>query len=534
VNLFQQIGYTYRMVSGLDQLLRTPPHADPDRVIRRQLENREECFLDLARRVVFANPANPYYRMFQLAGCSHEDLAGLVRRRGLEPALAELHGQGVWLAHDEFKRHQPIVRSGQEIPSDAASFRNPLSRGGIESRSGGSRSAGTRFVRSVPARLHAECYMALVFREHGVSALHHLVVKPVLPATDGVMESCVQHARLGLPAEHWFALAGASMDSVHYRLATNAMLSVARLRGLSVPYPDYISGNDFSPVAKWIANRRREGKATAVFTHVSPAVRVASAAAEMNLDIQGTQFFAGGETLTEAKRRVIEASGAAVFPRYVVSEIGAIGFACRQMREGDCVHLLHGSVAVISHTRLAPLSQEAVPSLLFTNLLPYAPFVLINVEMEDSGVLGEATCNCAFRAVGLDRRVDNIFSYGKLTGQGVTLVGTDVVRILEEVLPKRFGGCATDYQLVEQDGSRQAMLTLRVSRRVALDSTEDVREYFFQQLRRLPEGASASRVWRDTHAVTVVHEDPIVTARGKVLPLHLLGSGGRSGGAHGS
>jgi hypothetical protein len=83
--------------------------------------------------------------------------------------------------------------------------------------------------------------------------------------------------------------------------------------------------DDFSAVAAWIAGRRREGVACAVAGHASPTVRVAAAAMEKDLDIRGTLFQVGGETLTDAKRRVIENAGTEVFPRYVTTEIGMIG-----------------------------------------------------------------------------------------------------------------------------------------------------------------------------------------------------------------
>ena len=44
-----------------------------------------------------------------------------------------------------------------------------------------------------------------------------------------------------------------------------------------------------------------------------------------------------------------------------------------------------------------------------------------------------------------------IRSHEKLTAGGMTLLDTDVIRLLDEVLPARFGGAPTDYQLVEHE-----------------------------------------------------------------------------------
>ena len=74
--------------------------------------------------------------------------------------------------------------------------------------------------------------------------------------------------------------------------------------------------------------------------------------------------------------------------------------------------------------------------------------------------------------------IRDINSFGKLTGHGVTLTGTDILHILEQTLPARFGGSAIDYQLIERDGVDQARLVLRVGRRVPVRSLEKVKHCF--------------------------------------------------------
>src|SRR4029434_271539 len=91
---------------------------------------------------------------------------------------------------------------------------------------------------------------------------------------------------------------------------------------------------------------------------------------------------------------------------------------------------------------------------------------------------------------------------------------------------QRVGGSATDYQLVEHDGAGQARMTLRVSRRVPIAALSDVKDHFLVQLRAFQGGQIASRMWQHADALEVVHEDPIMSGhRGKILPLHVLGSG---------
>ena len=58
----------------------------------------------------------------------------------------------------------------------------------------------------------------------------------------------------------------------------------------------------------------------------------------------------------------------------------------------------------------------------------------------------------------------------------MTFPGSDVITLLEEVLPSRFGGSATDYQLVEQEENGVARVTIVVSPRVAdLDESQIAR-----------------------------------------------------------
>ena len=75
--------------------------------------------------------------------------------------------------------------------------------------------------------------------------------------------------------------------------------------------------------------------------------------------------------------------------------------------------------------------------------------ILLNVETDDYGVLESRPCGCRMGDLGLTTHVTQVRSFRKLTGEGMTLVGNDMIRILEEVLPTRFGGSPLDYQLAE-------------------------------------------------------------------------------------
>ncbi|MBN1566320.1 MAG: hypothetical protein JXA73_00625 [Acidobacteria bacterium] len=523
--MLREAMYYTRMSRGVYHLLRAPGTADPEGTILAQLANRERHFLETVRRVIFADPEHPYHRMFQLAGCSYEDLKHGIERDGLESTLAALHRTGVCLSHDEFKCKKPIIRSGHAIPANHACFLNPLVSGSYEARSSGSRSAGTVTRHNLQNQLYRECYSHFLRKEFDLDNRALIGIMPILPSAWG-LGNCLKAARGGRHIEKWFAVGGTLRDSGHYRAVTKAILILARLMGAKVPFPTYLKPDDFSQAAEWLAKKRQEGIFCWVNGVVSACVRVAADALDNRLDIRGTLFRVSGEALTEAKRRIMESAGAEVFPYYHIHELGPIGQACRQMREDNCVHIQRDAVAVISYRRMAPLSSVEVNSLLFTSLLPFAPRVLINVEMDDAGVIGPARCDCVYRKAGFVEQISEIHSFGKLTGHGITLVGGEVVRILEEILPQRFGGAPGDYQLVEADAGRRTDIILRVSPRSGAKPPDRIKEVFLDEVRKLYGGSLSYRQWKHSGAVNVVIGEPFTTTSGKILPLHLLGLGG--------
>ena len=519
--MIPEIAYYANMTLGVYRFLHSPRRGGMER-LREQLARREERFLEIAERQVFSNPQNPYHELFRMAGCTSGDLAESVRNRGLEPTLSQLAAEGVYLTHDEFKGKTPLVRAGREIPFTPHVLLNPVSRGYIETISSGSRSRGTPTRKSIESQLYREVYDELRTREFNLDTRVCGLLQPILPSSSGLKNS-IERARAGGRIDRWFSVRGGVRDSAHYRAVTHFLVGFGRALGASIPWPTYLPPNDFRPVAAWIAEHKRAGGLCALRSFVSPAVRVAAAAREADLDIAGTIFIVGGEALTEAKRSIIEQAGGEVYPTYAISEVGAVGIACRQMKTGNCVHIHRDSLAVISRVRQAPLSGLEVNALLFTNLLPFASRFLINAEMDDSGVIEPATCQCEYSAAGMNTQVRDIFSFGKLTGQGITLYGSDAVKILETALPRRFGGAPGDYQLVEQEGARQTEIVLRVSPRTGAASTADVHAFFVGELRKCYGGTLAARLWKHSTGFSVVLEEPCTTPGGKVLPLHVLG-----------
>jgi hypothetical protein len=125
---------------------------------------------------------------------------------------------------------------------------------------------------------------------------------------------------------------------------------------------------------------------------------------------------------------------------------------------------------------------------------------------------------------GYTTHIREIRSYGKLVGEGVTLIGTDVIRILEETLPAHFGGTPLDYQVLEQeDADGFTRFYLLVHPRLALAAEAQVTTVFLRALRDSSRMADVAQlVWRQMNAIQVRRQAPIVSARGKFSPLHLL------------
>ena len=304
---------------------------------------------------------------------------------------------------------------------------------------------------------------------------------------------------------------------------------MSRFYGASLAEPEYVGLNDARQVAEWASQTLNDSENCVVYTFAASAVRVCIAAAEANLNIKGAKFLVTGEPLTAQKRREIEATGAAAIPVYGISEAGVIAAGCdRPHSESDHCHLYQDTTAIIRHKQTVPNFGFDVDSYLFTSLLYESPKLLLNVGMGDYGELTLGGCECGFSKLGFDVCLSSIRSYEKLTGEGVTFVDSDLVRILEQELPNSFGGKSTDYQLVEEEDSRGfTHLDLLISPRVGNVSEQDALNRFMtllQQGKNSPESwaQSGTDMWRQSRTVRIRRNFPMCTAGGKVLPFHSL------------
>ena len=505
----------------MSRLYRMPDDPNYRAIIETYVNNRPANFLAIAKGVL-ANPRNPYSQLFEIAGCSFADLEAAVKRNGLDATLQALLKEGVYLTLDEFRCNTEIVRGGRHIPATMKDWDTSAGGGGGEAQSSGSSSGKpqrTLYSKEYAkfGRAGAQLMRDEFVRIDGIG----IIVFPILPTPTG-LATCVAATRL-LPVERWFAL-GSSGRNLHYKAITAFLVGRLRLAGAKIPFPSYLEQGDFSPVAEFIARRKRAGLRSQMMGMVSSITRVAAAAVDLGLDIRGSRALVTGESLTEIKREVIESAGIEVFPSYAASDFGTIGVPCRQMNTGDCVHVAKASIALVSRPIHDAWCDEPVDSLHITSLLSFAPRTLINVEIGDTGVIEPANCDCVYSKLGYNQRVRNIAAISKIKGQGYALRVPHMVKLLEEDLPQKFGGRHGDYQLAEVEGKAQTEMVLRIHPRAKVQSPEEVLRYFLAECRRVPGGSMTVLQWTESNGVRVEVVEPVLAASGKFRAIRVMAS----------
>ena len=495
--------------------------AEARRILRGRLERREADFLALARRAIYRHAASPYRELLIRAGCEYGDFARLVRQNGVEGALQRLYQSGVYLTVEEFKGRRPTVRGSATLAVNPERLRNPLSAPHVAARSGGSRGRGTpvpidlQFIRD---RAVNRC---LIFDARGAAGWHHAHWGIPGSATVGQI---LQFSAFGAAPARWFSEVDPGAPSLHprYRWSARLMRWGSLLAGVPLPQPRHVSPEQPLPIARWMAGVLRAGGTPHLYASASSAVRLCQAAYEAGVELAGARLTIGSEPITAARLAVIERVGARAAPNYGTVESGLIGSGCLAPTTPDDVHLMHDLNTVIQPRAAGGPGGVPRSALFVSSLRPTAPFVLLNVSLGDQATLEQRACGCPLERLGWSTHLHTVRSFEKLTAGGMTFLDTDVIRVLEEVLPARFGGGPTDYQLVEEeDESGRPRLRLLVHPRVGVLDAEAVADTF---LSAIGPGSGAERVmalqWRQAGLLRVEREAPRATAMGKVLHLH--------------
>jgi len=519
---FADIAMGVRFVSRLPSFLRHPlTLKEAWQVLRERLERREADFLVIVRRAVYEHPGSPYRDLLKLAGCEYGDLERLVSQDGVEGALCTLFRHGVYLTVDEFKGRRPVVRGSTTIAADPGQLRNPYAAAHVPAQTSGSRGAASPMLISLAFIRDRAVDSALVLDAQGGANWLH--ADSGVPGAGG-LAYFLEFSSFGAPPVRWFSLVDPAAPRLHprYRWSGRALLWGSLLAGVSLPRPEFVSPDGPLPIVRWMVEVLRSGHTPMLHAFPSLAARVCLAASDAGLDLHGAQFMLSGEPTTDARLRVVRQAGAQALPRYSSTECGPIGYGCLAPESADDAHLLDDLHALIQP---GPRSTEAGPApaaLLISSLRLTAPLILLNVALGDQAMVMRRACGCPLERLGWTTHLHTIRSYEKLTSGGMTFLDTDVIRVLEEVLPARFGGAPTDYQLLEDeadDGSPR--LRLLVHPAVGPLDTEAVSETF---LSAIGAGSGVERVmallWRDAGLLRVERRAPLTTATGKILHLH--------------
>jgi hypothetical protein len=525
MSLLADLKMYWRFAKGLRSFLRHTISLDEAReIVRQRMAERGKNFLRLIERGIFGYRRSPYLPLLKLAGCELGDIRNMVRSRGLEGTLRALREAGVYITFEEFKGRMPIVRNGKVIPVRAHDFDNPYLSHYYQVETGGSTGVGTRVEFDLDHLAAIAPLIMLTLDAHGVLDVPTALWYAILPDSSGI-NNVLLRARFGRTCLKWFTPITRREPtlSLKYRLATEYIILAARLCGISVPRPEPVNLDNAVVVARWAAETLKAHGACMVRTSVSLALRVCVAAREEGLDLTDAVFWGGSEPPTAAKVQEMTRVGARYIPTYWFIEAGVVGLGCARPADVNDIHLFKDILALIQYPRQVPGTHITVDAFHFTTLLPSTPKLMLNVESDDYGVMETRSCGCQLESYGFTEHLRDIHSFRKLTSEGVTLVGSDMILILEEVLPAKFGGSPLDYQLMEEEDDQGfTRLNLLVSPKIEIADEAAVIETVLEALGRSSVAADLARAhWSQANTLRVKRMEPIWTARGKLMPLHL-------------
>jgi len=511
-----------RMLTRLPPILRRPLTSEEARAtLHDHLMNRERNFLTLARDGIYGNSRSPYRRLLESVGCAYGDLERLVQKEGLESALHSLYTQGIYLTVDEYKGRRPVVRGQMKFLIGSADLHNPGLRLDMFGRTSSSRGPGT--VVPMDYAAHRK-YSADVFLEIEARGGWDWQRAIWLTPGSGALSRVMGYTFCGTRLDRWFFLVEPKAAGLHprYFRSAQALRLAAKLAGVWLPRPEFVGLQDPLPIARWIEGVLRAGKTPHLQAYASCVVRICQTALERGINLKGARFTMGGEPITAARFAIVRQVGAEALVRYATSDASVLGLGCAAPQAPDDVHFLHDRCAMVQP---GANSAAGLPpnTLLLTTVRPKARLILFNVSLGDQAVVSQRDCGCSLEKLGWTRHLHTIRSFEKLTAGGVALLDADIVGLLEETLPRRFGGGPTDYQLIDEESpDGKPRVRLLVHPRLGPMDPAEVRKAF---LDGIGPGSGAERVmmlvWRDAGLPIIERKAPRVTSGGKILHVHL-------------
>ena len=508
-----------RLGRDLPQFVRHP--VGDEEALRRvsyNLEHRAERLVASVESLVFKSPRSPYLKLLRHAGCELGDFKRLVHDEGVEGALGALARQGVYATFDEFKGRTEAVRGSLRVQFHQDEFDNPVVPPHAVMYSGGSGGRPSRIRYSLQAV--EEWAISNAAAEQALG-LFDVTRAHWWPLPIAAFLTC---AALGQDDLWWFYPV--------YPLPKRARLLAAyvrllcRLGGFPFPAPQHRDLDASDAVATWIADRLATGRQVKFRATPSAAARVAVAALDRGRSLDGLTLYLVGEPVTPWRRQQIEATGARVMVLYGAVELFMMSNSCATPTSADDVHIMLDLYAMTQRERPAVPGGPLIDATLVTSLSPVTAKVALNLEIGDYARLETRDCGCLLGKLGMRTHLSEIRSFEKLTSEGVTFARFNLQRILEEAMPRRFGGSGLDYQLAELEGDDgSTRFVLRVSPIIGEIDEAVVSAAFLEELGgNGPVDRHHAEMLRRVGAVLVRREAPVATTAGKVLPLDLLRS----------
>jgi len=512
-----------RFLSGLPRLLRYRVTSEEARVaLKNRLEHRQANFLALAKDAIYGFPASPYRQLLQLAGCEFGDLQALVQKEGVEGALHTLYRKGVYLTVAEAKGRRTVVRGGARFEVPQGALAKPGVAAALLSESGGSRGSKTSVPIDLAGDRMQSAEMFLDFEARGGLEWERAIWGA--PGT-AALRRVINYTHCGAPPARWYSLVDVGDAGLHPRYIWSArtLRLGGFLAGVVLPRPIHVPLHDPRPIANWMAATLRSGRTPQLYTYASCAVRLCQTAMDGGIDLRGAQFIVGGEPITASRLATIERTGATPHVSAGSAETTFMGRGCLRRQAPDDLHLPHDRLSMIQPLDF-PTPNLPPQALLVTSLfLPMAKLIMLNVSLGDQAELSHRSCGCPLEKLGWTTHIHTIRSFEKLSAGGMTFSDADLVRVLEEVFPAKYGGGPTDYQLVDEESADgKPKVRLLVHPRLGPMDPAQVRQTF---LDAIGAGSGVERVmmlvWRDAGLPIVERETPRVTGGGKILHVHL-------------
>jgi hypothetical protein len=526
---FSNLNILYRHYKTSSEILRNlfkypVDFESSEKILRTRLAKRKENFLDVLENTVFRYPLSPYKILMDRAGIGFDAVRELVDRLDIEPTLRYLHKKGIYIDILEFKGKKDVVRGKDTFRFKEKDFSNPLLTEGLGTKSGGTRSAGTAMVVPLEYIQAHNAYNVIAAHACGMSENPVIIWLPILPAGEGLFFN-LRFAAMGNPPVQWFSQVDEKYikPSIIDKVKTNGTIWIARYYGKKMPRPRFVDVRNTIEIARWMNENLKGAKGYSIVTYASSALRLILTAKKAGIGLGRTTFWLMGEPLTEKIHQEIEDYGCKAFSLYGCNELMIIGQGCANAVKPDDMHFCKDKLAVIQCTRKVEHSDTEVESFLFSTLLKSSPKIFLNTEIGDYGHIEARECGCAFGKMGFNEHIHTIRSFEKLTAEGATFVGSDLIPLIQSTLPSEFGGDATDYQFLEEaDEEGIPRMYVLVSPDLGEIDEDKLKRLVFEALTAGEYSHTYSRsYWSQAGTLRVRRMNPIPTARGKIVPLQI-------------